>query len=145
MSTAAIIPTLNEQQQAFALWQHRWANTARANQIPELVSPGGFVEMGYLAGRGFGKTRVGAEWLGRSTYLDADGFDSAVIAPTYQDIKFTCFEGESGLETLPYFSTEERRDRFSAVGDRHRARRAHEVLRGIDAEGGVNGGVEIRP
>ncbi len=97
MSTAAIIPTLNAQQQAFALWQHQWANTARPNQIPELVSPPGFVEMGYLAGRGFGKTRVGAEWLGRATYLDGAGFDSAVIAPTYQDVKFTCFEGESGL------------------------------------------------
>ncbi len=97
MSTAAILPTLNAQQQAFALWQHQWANTARPNQIPELVSPPGFVEMGYLAGRGFGKTRVGAEWLGRATYLDGAGFDSAVIAPTYQDVKFTCFEGESGL------------------------------------------------
>ena len=97
MTAAAILQTLTPQQQAFALWQNRWAQTARANQIPELVSPGGFVEMGYLAGRGFGKTRVGAEWLGRATYLDANGFDSAVIAPTYQDVKFTCFEGESGL------------------------------------------------
>jgi predicted phage terminase large subunit-like protein len=97
VTAAAILQTLTPQQQAFALWQNRWAQTARANQIPELVSPGGFVEMGYLAGRGFGKTRVGSEWLGRATYLDADGFDSAVIAPTYQDVKFTCFEGESGL------------------------------------------------
>ena len=97
MTAAAILQTLTPQQQAFALWQNRWAQTARANQIPELVSPSGFVEMGYLAGRGFGKTRVGAEWLGRATYLDAAGFDSAVIAPTYQDVKFTCFEGESGL------------------------------------------------
>jgi predicted phage terminase large subunit-like protein len=97
VTAAAILQTLTPQQQAFALWQNRWAQTARANQIPELVSPGGFVEMGYLAGRGFGKTRVGAEWLGRATYLDADGYDGAVIAPTYQDVKFTCFEGESGL------------------------------------------------
>jgi len=97
VTAAAILQTLTPQQQAFALWQNRWAQTARANQIPELVSPGGFVEMGFLAGRGYGKTRVGAEWLGRATYLDANGFDSAVIAPTYQDVKFTCFEGESGL------------------------------------------------
>jgi predicted phage terminase large subunit-like protein len=97
VTAAAILQTLTPQQQAFALWQNRWAQTARANQIPELVSPGGFVEMGYLAGRGYGKTRVGSEWLGRATYLDANGFDAAVIAPTYQDVKFTCFEGESGL------------------------------------------------
>ena len=93
----AILSQLNPQQAAFLLWQNRWASTARANQIPELVAPTGFVEMGYLAGRGFGKTRVGAEWMGRTTYLDADGYDGAVIAPTYQDVKFTCFEGESGL------------------------------------------------
>jgi predicted phage terminase large subunit-like protein len=97
VSTTDIIPTLNERQQAFAKWQHRWASTARYNQIPKLVAPTGFVEMGFLAGRGFGKTRVGAEWLGSATYLDAAGFDSAVIAPTYQDVRFTCFEGESGL------------------------------------------------
>jgi len=93
----AILSQLNPQQAAFLLWQNRWAQTARANQIPELVAPKGFVECGYLAGRGFGKTRVGAEWLGRAVYLDAEGYDSAVIAPTYQDVKFTCFEGESGL------------------------------------------------
>jgi predicted phage terminase large subunit-like protein len=51
-----------------------------------------FTECGYLAGRGYGKTRVGAEWLARKVFLDPSGFDSAVIAPTYQDVKFTCFE-----------------------------------------------------
>ena len=100
MTAAAILQTLTPQQQAFALWQNRWAQTARANQIPELVSPGGFVEMGFLAGRGFGKTRVGAEWLGRATYLDANGFDAAVIAPTYQDVKYTTFEGPAGLMSV---------------------------------------------
>jgi predicted phage terminase large subunit-like protein len=100
VTAAAILQTLTPQQQAFALWQNRWAQTARANQIPELVSPGGFVEMGFLAGRGFGKTRVGAEWLGRATYLDANGFDAAVIAPTYQDVKYTTFEGPAGLMSV---------------------------------------------
>ena len=88
---------MDARQAAFLLWQRDWAQTARANQIPELVAPGGFVEMGFMAGRGFGKTRVGAEWLGHKVFLDPAGFDSAVIAPTYQDVKFTCFEGESGL------------------------------------------------
>ena len=100
MSAAAIIPTLDARQQVYALWQNRWSRTARVNQLPERVSPAGFVECGYLAGRGFGKTRVGAEWLARQVYLDPDGFDSAVIAPTYQDVKFTCFEGESGLMSV---------------------------------------------
>ena len=78
---------------AYVEWQLRWDKTARDNQ--KLRQP--FVECGILAGRGFGKTRVGAEWLGREVFKDHNTFDSAVIAPTYQDVKFTCFEGESGL------------------------------------------------
>lgn len=88
---------MDARQASFLLWQRDWAATARPAQIPDLIAPEGFVECGYMAGRGFGKTRVGAEWLGRHVYLDPDGYDSAVIAPTYQDVKFVCFEGESGL------------------------------------------------
>jgi predicted phage terminase large subunit-like protein len=88
-----ILRHLDERQAAFLLWQARWAQTARPSQIP----PTDFTECGYMAGRGFGKTRVGAEWLGREAYLDPEGLPCAVIAPTYQDVKFTCFEGESGL------------------------------------------------
>ena len=54
----------------------------------------------YLAGRSMiatHNTRVGAEWLARRAYLDAEGMPRSVIAPTYPDVKFTCFEGESGL------------------------------------------------
>ena len=81
-------------------WQRRWSETARPPQLPPETP---WTECGYLAGRGFGKTRVGAEWLTRAVYEDPSGFDSCVIAPTYQDIKFTCFEGESGiLSVLPH-------------------------------------------
>jgi len=75
-------------------WQMRWSDTARSNQIPPASE---WTECGYQAGRGFGKTRVGAEWLGRATYEDPSGFDVAVICPTFSDVKFTAFEGESGL------------------------------------------------
>ena len=79
--------------------QARWKATARDSQIPPFTP---WTECGYLAGRGFGKTRVGAEWITRAAFLDPSGFDSCVIAPTYQDVKFTCFEGESGiLSVLP--------------------------------------------
>jgi predicted phage terminase large subunit-like protein len=57
----------------------------------------------YLAGRSLiptHNTRVGAEWITRAAYLDPSGFASCVIAPTYQDIKFTCFEGESGIMSV---------------------------------------------
>lgn len=88
-------------------WQLKWKLTARDPQIPEKeaqkqgIGPN-WTECGYLAGRGFGKTRVGAEWITRAVFDDPSGYDSCVIAPTYQDVKFTCFEGESGiLSVLP--------------------------------------------
>ena len=90
---------LTPEQLVYVDWQRRWVDTARPPQIPPDTE---WSECGYLAGRGFGKTRVGAEWLARAAYEDASGYDSCVIAPTYQDIKFTCFEGESGiLSVLP--------------------------------------------
>ena len=89
----------DEHIKVFTAWQARWRETARDSQIPPFTN---WTECGYLAGRGFGKTRVGAEWITRATFLDPSGFDSCVIAPTYQDVKFTCFEGESGiLSVLP--------------------------------------------
>ena len=56
--------------------------------------------MGYQAGRGFGKTRVGAEWLGRIAYECRESMPYAVVAPTQNDVRFTCFEGQSGLLNL---------------------------------------------
>ena len=94
-----VLTQLNPEFRLYLDWQRRWSDTARPNQI---VPTGDWTEYGFLAGRGFGKTRIGAEWITRAAYEDPSGFDSAVIAPTYQDVKFTCFEGESGiLSVLP--------------------------------------------
>jgi phage terminase large subunit-like protein len=52
-----------------------------------------------LAGRGWGKTRTGAEdaaWYG----LTNAGSRIAVIAPTYADARDTCIEGDSGLRRI---------------------------------------------
>lgn len=96
---SALLAQLTPEQRLHLDWQRRWRETARPNQ---LVTSSDWTQCGYLAGRGFGKTRVGAEWLTRAVYEDPSGFDSCVIAPTYQDVKFTCFEGESGiLSVLP--------------------------------------------
>jgi predicted phage terminase large subunit-like protein len=99
---AALLKRAVGRQATFLGWQDAWRCTARRLQVPEeaAVLQGkdpDFTECGYLAGRGFGKTRVGAEWMARKVFLDPTGHPSAVIAPTYQDVKFTCFEGESGL------------------------------------------------
>lgn len=76
-------------------WQREWAEAARPNQL--LPDDESWSECGLMAGRGFGKTRAGAEWLAKSAYEDPSGFDSAIIAPTQSDVRFTCIEGESGL------------------------------------------------
>jgi predicted phage terminase large subunit-like protein len=96
---AALLAKLSPEQRVHLDWQRRWRMTARPNQI---VGRENWNECGYLAGRGFGKTRVGSEWISRAVFEDPNGFDSCVIAPTYQDVKFTCFEGPAGiLSVLP--------------------------------------------
>lgn len=71
----------------------KWFADARPNQItPE----GDWEAWLILAGRGFGKTRLGAEdawWYGACN----PGAQIAVVAPTYNDVRGTCFEGVSGL------------------------------------------------
>lgn len=79
---------------AYLDWQRRWCATARSDQLPP---EDGWIECGFLAGRGFGKTRVGAEWLGRVAFEDPEALPRCVVAPTQADVRFTCFEGESGL------------------------------------------------
>jgi len=71
-----------------------WLTLARPNQ----VRPPGedWSTLLALAGRGFGKTRMGAEdvaWEG----ITHDGWRVAVAAPTFGDARDTCMEGESGL------------------------------------------------
>ena len=72
------------------MWEHQWART---NQLP----PGSdWRTWLVLAGRGFGKTRLAAEWLAYQAVKTA-GTRWAVVAPTYGDVRDTCVEGESGL------------------------------------------------
>ena len=88
----ARVSTLKPNMKTFIDWQERWSRTARPNQIPQAD----FSEYGYMAGRGFGKTRIGAEWLGAKAALHRNTY-CAVIAPTYADVDKVCFQGESGL------------------------------------------------
>jgi predicted phage terminase large subunit-like protein len=78
-------------------WQARWRATARPEQIPP---EGDWIEWGVMAGRGFGKTRVGAEWLANAALTDPEALPKSVIAPTLSDVRFTCFEGQSGLLSI---------------------------------------------
>lgn len=70
-----------------------WLNRARPNQLPPA---GDWLVWLLLAGRGFGKTRTGAEqsalWM-----IDEPGVRIALIAATFDDGRDTMVEGESGL------------------------------------------------
>jgi predicted phage terminase large subunit-like protein len=92
--TVEQLSQLPEEQLRYLLWQARWVATARPNQI---LPAGDWTQAGFMAGRGFGKTRVGAEWLGAAAYEDPEALPSAVIAPTFGDARFVCFEGPAGL------------------------------------------------
>src|SRR5579862_1192126 len=70
---------------------HDWDLFSRADQrIPD----GNWQTWLVLAGRGFGKTRTGAEtvrqWVRRYRYVN-------VIAPTADDVRDIAVEGESGI------------------------------------------------
>ena len=66
---------------------------ARADQRPP---EGEWLVWMILAGRGFGKSRAGAEWLAFEA-LHTPGTAWACVAPTRDDLRATCIEGESGL------------------------------------------------
>lgn len=81
--------------------QHKAALTARAEwqtkARPNQITPDGDWDTWLiLSGRGWGKTRTGAEdvaWFGVSN----PGSRISIVAPTWQDARDTCVEGESGL------------------------------------------------
>ena len=72
---------------------HDWPFWARRNQI---LPTGGWTHWLILAGRGFGKTRTGAEWV-RMLVEKELASRIALIAPTALDARHTMVEGESGL------------------------------------------------
>lgn len=78
-------------------WRMKWRSIAREKQLP----PKEFVELRksiweVITGRGFGKTRMAANWLGQQA-ATLPGTFWFVVAPTHDDVRYTCFEGITGL------------------------------------------------
>ena len=73
--------------------RERWLSIARPNQLPP---PGEWLTWLILAGRGFGKTRTGAETIAQWA-RDIPGGRFALIGQTYADARDVMVEGESGL------------------------------------------------
>jgi predicted phage terminase large subunit-like protein len=88
---------LEPEELAMIKWRLKWKKSAREKQL----TPEGTWWTTHLcsAGRGFGKTRMGAEdiaWYAATNPSVRCG----VIAPTSNDVRGVCFEGESGLMSV---------------------------------------------
>ena len=85
---------------AHLAWKLKWKATAREQQLTPTGDWGVWL---ILAGRGFGKTRTGAEDIGNYA-ADNPNVRCGVIAPTSGDIRGVCFEGESGImNVVPHY------------------------------------------
>lgn len=81
----------------FARYYHSWNFWRRADQCPP---PGDWRVWLVMAGRGFGKTRMGAEWVNAVASAHG-GARIALIAATLMEARQIMVEGESGLLNLP--------------------------------------------
>lgn len=88
-----ILASLSDQQAEDLLWD--WHFWARENQI---APDGDWLTWVINAGRGFGKTRAGAEWVREQ--VDTGSQRIALIGETYKDlVEVMCF-GDSGLASV---------------------------------------------
>ena len=88
------LSVLTDDDLALLEWRQTWLNGAHAHQLPP--SDDLWHIWLVLAGRGSGKTRGAAEWVGWEGVMEPDS-RTLVSAPTAADLRDTCFEGESGL------------------------------------------------
>jgi len=88
---ASILHPMDRDQRGALL--NKWSFWARSTQIaPE----GMWTFWLLLAGRGFGKTRTGAEWVNERVQ-QGKAKRIALVAPTAADVRKTMVEGESGI------------------------------------------------
>ena len=97
LPSAETLSKLGPDQLRYMIWRAKWLATSREKQRAPI---GAWSEWGLLAGRGFGKTLCGAQWLADDAYNDPEGHGRVVIAPTFSDVRFVCFEGPTGLLSI---------------------------------------------
>jgi phage terminase large subunit-like protein len=78
---------------ALASLKYDWDFWSRPNQLPP---EGGWNTWLVMAGRGFGKTRMGSEWI-RKLAHDFPGCRIALVAETAADARDVMIKGDSGL------------------------------------------------
>lgn len=87
----SVFEGLSNEEQQQVMWD--WTIWARPKQ---LAPPGDWRVWLILAGRGFGKTRSGAEWI-RQKVMNNEAGRIALVGATAADVRDTMVEGESGL------------------------------------------------
>ncbi len=85
----------DDQLAALAYDFHVWGRTS------QVAPPGDWRVWLLLAGRGFGKTRSGAEWV-RMLAEEKRAKRIALVAPTAQDLRNVMIEGESGILAISH-------------------------------------------
>ena len=95
---AAFVQTLTEDQISEIQQQPWWLVGRPEQQSP----PGTWMIWLILAGRGWGKTRTGSEWLideilKNPTAPDGNPTEWAIIAETFSDTRVMCVDGPSGI------------------------------------------------
>lgn len=91
---ASLLAGLTEEQAKELLWD--WKAWARPNQ---LAPEGDWLTWLVLAGRGFGKTRCGAEWIREEVTTKRAG-RIALIAETQKDLEEVMVFGQSGVMSV---------------------------------------------
>ena len=82
-----------------AVLRYSWKFWARPNQLVDMDDPSWEVLL-ILAGRGYGKTRTGAEWVRGLVEAASEPIRINLIGPTASDTRDTMVRGESGLITV---------------------------------------------
>ncbi|WP_233999641.1 DNA-packaging protein [Erythrobacter sp. CCH5-A1] len=96
-------------------FNYLWEYTARKNQLPP---PGDWRVWMIMAGRGFGKTRAGAEWVRMIADANPDA-RIALVSASLAEARAVMVEGESGLLAIcrpghkPHFEPSLHRVRFA--------------------------------
>ncbi|MBB4611762.1 terminase large subunit domain-containing protein [Novosphingobium taihuense] len=91
---AAFVEELDDKE--ITEWPHDWRTCARSSQLPPQSDWRVWLVM---AGRGFGKTRLGAEWVRAVAEADPEA-RIALVGSSLHEARSVMVEGESGLLSI---------------------------------------------
>jgi phage terminase large subunit-like protein len=93
-NTADIAALLSETEERTLRAAMRWPTGAHEGQMPP---QGPWRTWLMMAGRGYGKTRAGAEWVSAIARREAAGLRIALVGASFAEVRAVMVEGESGI------------------------------------------------